>query len=153
MDPLTIFMAMAVGGSLLQAGGQFAGGASQARAMQANARQAFRQAQDVKRIAGEEAGMLREEGEAFKAEQRVGYLSSGIDIQSGTPLQVLAETAGKIEADARRIELQGNIDAYNLYLEGRQLQKGATATRRTTALGAGTTLLSSTANIARARVG
>jgi len=77
-----------------------------------NARIEAENAAAAKRRYDYEAKIKREENERLSSKQRALYAKSGVEIDSGTPLLVLAEEARKMEEDALFIEEQGNVE-YN----------------------------------------
>uniref|UniRef100_A0A6M3IJH7 Uncharacterized protein n=1 Tax=viral metagenome TaxID=1070528 RepID=A0A6M3IJH7_9ZZZZ len=104
-----------IGGPLLEAfGGQQAGKAqqieleNQATIAEYNARLSEMQAEEERRKAGLEAEKQRKEARTFQAKQRALYGVSGVQMR-GSPLAVLAETAGELELDRLRIIREGEF--------------------------------------------
>lgn len=82
------------------------------------------QARATEAAGREEARRLREKNEAFLSRQRARYAAAGVVGTEGTPLAVLAETAGKLELEsqdaiyqsslkAREYDWQSQIERYN----------------------------------------
>jgi len=107
---LDLFMALA---SFTQAGAQIGLGAAAKKS-------SGRQAQLAREAGAEEARLERVKGRKIAAKQRVAFAKSGVLIDEGTPLDVLAQTAADTELnalraafgfdqDADRIESAGNL--------------------------------------------
>jgi hypothetical protein len=111
-----------------------------------NAKLAENQAQQVDMDARESVKRRREQNRRFMGMQRTAYAKSGVTIE-GSPLEVMAETAGILELEA--------LDASRLAeQQGRALRGQAALDRRVGStqaraynIGAGASLLSGAANI------
>lgn len=84
---------------------------SQEQAANYNALVALREADASRQAAAYEEDRLREQGEKFKARQRMLFLKGGVDISEGTPLLVEMDTAAQLELDAQAIRWKGEIGA------------------------------------------
>lgn len=86
-------------GSLLGAGGAIQQGQAQAAQDRANANLAKAQADDALARGGQQAGLLRMRTSQVIGQQKVGYAASGVDTQSGSPLQTMASSRMMGELD------------------------------------------------------
>jgi hypothetical protein len=68
-------------------------------------------AQQIERTAAEEEAVHREKVKRLMASQRALYAKAGVDIASGSPLIVMAETAAEGEEEAQRIKRTGRESA------------------------------------------
>ena len=105
-------------------------GNEQKKALDYNADVMDAQAQSERDAATFEENRQREANAKLRARQRVAYLSSGVDLGEGTPLETLGDQAGKMEMDAMAIRYNGEIKAKqsssqaNIYrMQGVQAQK------------------------------
>lgn len=69
------------------------------------------QARATEAAGREEARRLREKNEAFLSRQRARYAAAGVVGTEGTPLAVLAETAGKLELESQDAIYQSSLKA------------------------------------------
>ncbi len=77
------------------------------------------QAAEVERMAALDEWRTRRYGETVLSSQRSGYAKAGVDLDSGSPLEVMAETAAQIDLDARIIKYNGAMEAARLRNEAR----------------------------------
>jgi len=89
-------VAAIVGGTILKGASQVVAGAKQKKI-------AGEEAKYLERLGEQEEREFRESGELFKREQRAALGSSGAVLGSGSPLELMDETARKIEEDALKI--------------------------------------------------
>lgn len=89
--------------------------------------QALRQYGDIAyREALLEADRVMEQGRQFKADQKMSYVMSGVQVQ-GTPLQVLEDTSLKIGDEVNAIKRRGEAQKWLAYAEASQTRlKGVT---------------------------
>ena len=88
------------------------------------------ESQSVLTSANAEAGRVRREGEAFMGQTRATQAASGVDIASGSPADVAAQSARGIEEDALNVIYAGRLKAYGKDLEAdafRRQRKGGQA--------------------------
>lgn len=95
--------------TLQQAKAESKAAKSNAAIADANAALELANAEAARKKALYDANVKREENERLSSRQRALYAKAGVDIDSGTPLLVLAEQARDMEEDARNIELQGEV--------------------------------------------
>jgi len=118
-----IGIGLQVAGSLGGAIGSIFGGKSEKRAAEARARQLEIQAQEILRRSELNQERIRKEGESFTASQASGFAKGGIDLGTGSPLLVIAETALQFDKDIAEERRQSEFDAA-------QVRAGAAAARR-----------------------
>lgn len=136
-----------IGGPLLGAYGQAQSGKAQqielenqAAIAEYNARLAEMQAGEERRKASVEADKQRKEARMFQAKQRALYGVSGVQMR-GTPLTVLAETAGELELDRLRILREGEFArSYQLSRAAGQRLVSSAYKSKAEAVGRGTSL-------------
>lgn len=73
-----------------------------------------------------EAERYAEEGAKFKASQAVSYLKSGVEL-SGSPLDVLTETALTIQENISAIRAGGRAAEFDAHIEAEQIRMGGRA--------------------------
>ena len=110
MDSLTtVFQGLSAVGSAVSGWSQYKGGKAQEGAYKYNAEIAVQKAQH-------EEELSRAKYEQLKGKQAVLYAKSGVDLSSGSPLLVMADTAFQEEQEAQYIEKGGEnewkIDRY-----------------------------------------
>lgn len=90
-------------GNVAQAGGQVISAKAQADALETQA--ALTEAKSKIQSA-----RIRRAGVKLMSAQRAGYAKAGVTLE-GTPTEVLAETAGDVEFEARMVEKFGAMEA------------------------------------------
>ncbi len=140
--------AIAAGSAVVGTGAMVAGGVVQANAQSEAASQtekqallaeqqaidnqklANRSAADVLRIGGVEAGRVRTQASQVVGEQRAAYASSGVDVDSGTAMdvQIAARMIG--ELDANTIRNNAAREAWGIKTQGRQMRKQGEQARK-----------------------
>jgi hypothetical protein len=98
MDPTTIMVIGAVSAAI-GAGGSIMSGISQSNMAKYNAEVARRSAETARKAGEFEYARRQEAGAEFLSKQRTLYGAAGVETE-GSPLLVMAETAGKVERDA-----------------------------------------------------
>ncbi len=133
MDPVTIsLMAIAVG-TAVSTVGSIVQGKQMSEVAKAQGDLALQKG------AAEEA-RIRDEKARIMASQRTGYGASGLDISSGSPLAVLADTATEAELDALRARWTGESE--------NRLQRFYAGNYKTASyFGAGSTILTGASKI------
>ena len=87
-----------IAGTALTGYGQYAAGQQEKANAEYNAKVQQQQAEQERKAAGYEAGLMGEEGRRLQARRRVLFAKAGLS-GAGTPLLVLQDTASKIEQD------------------------------------------------------
>ena len=106
-------------------------------------------AQDAQRRGGLEEDRFRRQQSLLQGEQVSGLAAAGVELDSGAPLQILADTAEATELDARTIRYNAQLEAWGLRNQGEghaaqarlALAEGRNA-RNSAYLSAGSSLLS-----------
>lgn len=88
------------------------------------------------------------QAEQFMSEQRAGYAKAGVDLSSGSPLEVMADTAGQVELDRQIIRYRGDVEKARWLNEAKMARYNAKTALISGILGMGGSLISSSANLA-----
>jgi hypothetical protein len=159
-EPTTIAMASlamtALGGGVsaygqVQQGKAAEGQANyQAAVGRNNAIIAERQARDSEERGAADELAQRRQTAAVLGKQRAGMAANGVDLSSGSPLDILGDTAAFGELDALTVRSNAAREAYGFRAQGSQFTSDAAAqqiagrnTRKASYIGAGSTLLTS----------
>ena len=121
--------------------GSIMGGESERDAHMYNQRLYEQRAKAVEQTAASETKLMQERGRKFKATQEAGYAKSGAMIDSGTPLLVMAETAGDIQRDILEQRRNRTIQAQQMRSAGEMERYKGRMASRAGYMKAGTTLL------------
>jgi hypothetical protein len=128
--------AAAAAGAGVQVAGNIKQGKAAAASADAQADQDVRNAHlaheaelDVLRRGSIDAGKARAEGQQVIAEQRLGFTASGVDVGSGTALDVQGDTRELSEFQAAEIEVAAARDAWGYRTKGINYQEQAKVTR------------------------
>jgi hypothetical protein len=157
MDPVT---AILIGGVAMRAAGSIVEGNAQASNYQSQ-QSAYDYNADVavenSRIAWQQAG-AREEAQRRRGRQVLGAQAAataqaGVDVGSGSPLAIAAQSARNAELDALNIRYEGglqargfDIEAENLRYQGRVAGQNAKNARRAGYWGAASSIIGGAAN-------
>lgn len=141
MSLLTVATGLALGGTAVSAVSQIAQGNNQANVMEANAKVAEQQAAAEQESAKQETLKLSRQSRQTIGTQAAMYGASGIDISSGSPLDVMARTAANYESDIQTVGYAGDTRAAADQYQADIYRYGAKAQRLGGYLGAGATLL------------
>jgi hypothetical protein len=114
LGAVSVGSALAVGGGIVSAMGAIQSGNAQAKMAEHNANATLQQAK-----ANED--LQRRRSEAALARGRVAVSASGIEM-SGSPLDVMAQSAADAELDALTVRYGGNVRADQLRMQGRAAQ-------------------------------
>lgn len=112
-----------------------------------NAKLAENQAAQVDMEARESVRRRREQNRRFMAMQRTAYAKSGVTIE-GTPLEVMAETAGILELEALDASRQASQQSMALRGQAAYDRRVGSTQARAAYIGAGASLLSGVAGMA-----
>ncbi len=134
-EPATIIAGVGLGMQVL-------GGQQQARASASasefdasvamtNAANAERTAADIRTLGHEAEVQQMRRVRALTGQQRTGYAAANVDSNSGTALDVIAESAGEGMADASRIRSNALREAWGYTTQAGQLRQEAAYGRRT----------------------
>ena len=106
-------------GTGLSVYGQFQRGQAAASAAEANAKMAEQQAATLDQENRENLRRQRIENQRLLSRQRAGYAAAGVQIGTGSPLEVQAETAGILELDLLDQNRASQVQQNNLFNQAR----------------------------------
>ena len=132
--------ALMVLGTLTQASSQVQAGKTQAALFEYNAQVAEQQASLARKRGEIEADQQRRKAKRLSAQQRALYGASGVKL-TGSPAQVLIDTAMEQEFDARMIEYNASIESMNAMSDASISLMKAQQARSSSYMNAGSTLL------------
>jgi hypothetical protein len=131
-----LMAALAIGGTILSAAGQYQQGKAQAEAARFNSKVADMNAKISERRARDalERGKLdeqrkRTEVARFKGRQMAAIGASGADVSFGSPLDTLVDTAVLGELDALTIRSNAAREAYDYRVDAANRRSSATLNR------------------------
>lgn len=131
-----ISTAASVAGTAIGVMGQMQSAKAQAAASEYQAKQSRIMAEDaLKRGAAEEQAQRRKTS-GLEGRQRAVMAASGLDIGSGSPLSILADTAQLGELDAQTVRANANREAQQLNAQGTLFDAQAQNQRSAGVLGA-----------------
>jgi len=130
MDPFTWVVLAMLAGTTATAYGQYQAGQSQKKLAEYNAALAKREA-DI------EADRFKREKVTLASRMRAGYGAAGVQM-SGTPLEVMDQTAKDIESDIALTRWKGDVEAGLYRYKGRVAGRSGTWKAGTTLLTGGT---------------
>lgn len=136
-------------GTAATIGGQLYAAEQAAQAQEYNAQIAEQQAEVERQHANIEAARQRRDTQKLLSTQRARYGASGVAF-TGSPLEVLSETAEDAEYDALLTEWVGRMRGGYYDAEAGMRRRSARSERIGSYIGAGTTFLSSVGNLALA---
>jgi hypothetical protein len=159
--PAAAMMAASLAASAAAAGASAYGAVQQGKAAEGqanyqaavgrnNAIIAERQARDAEERGASEELAQRRQTAAGLGKQRAGMAANGVDLSSGSPLDILGDTAAFGELDALTVRSNAAREAYGYRNQASQFTSDAAAqkiagrnTRKASYIGAGSTLLTS----------
>jgi hypothetical protein len=117
-------------GTTQRAQAQRAAGEANAQILEADARTAESAAGDS--IARGQAGATRllVDSSRFIGKQKASYAAAGVDTQSGSPLDVLSDSAGLSELDAKLIETNAAREAWGYKTQAGDFRRRAALSRQ-----------------------
>lgn len=139
MQAIPILM---LAGTAISAIGQISQGNSANKIAQANAQLALQEGESRREAHKYEGLKLSREKNAMISEQKALYGASGVDISSGTPLDVMAKTAVEYERDIGMTGLAGDKAMLRAQNEAEIYKYQGKQAKTAGWLGAGSTLLS-----------
>lgn len=147
-DPVSLGMIASLAGTGISAYGQIQQGNAEAAAAQYEQKQDAILAEDaLKRGAQEEQGQRRKTA-ALEGRQRAVMAASNVDIGSGSPLNVLADTATLGELDAQVIKGNAQREAVGYQTSGNMAGMRANSAKQAGMIGAFSTALSGVGTLA-----
>jgi hypothetical protein len=135
-------------GTLLQAFGQIESARSEARAAKASSRSLDAQADEVLRRAEINVETLGLQGQELQGEQLSAIAKGGVDVSSGSALQVIEEGALNIRKEQARVRREAEFEARQLRIQAKSLRRAARKAGRAGAIGAIGTIATGAGSIA-----
>jgi hypothetical protein len=130
-------------GGLTSAYGQYQQGQYQGDVADENARRLRMEAADAELRGGMEGDQIRREGRKVAGQQAASIAASGVSMASGSPLDILTETAELSERDAMVAENNAKRAAYGYRTAATDSRSQGAMARRAGTFGAGATILGS----------
>ena len=146
-DPVTATLVIAAASGVLTAGSMVQSGQQARNAANYNAIVARENAKAAELQAAERAKRIRSQGKSLLAKQRALYGASGVDLMFGSPLLVLADTAGQIELEAQDAIFAGKTQAAGLRSEAGGILAEGRAKTQAANIGTFSSLLSTGAKM------
>lgn len=132
--------ALIAGAGIMSMAGQYSAGAMESASAKYNAAIADAQARISKTVGEIEAYRVRKEAKRFLGTQHALQAKSGIEL-SGSPLQVMIESAAEYELDAQITEYNAELDRIRYSSEATVYNQAAKWARISSYYGMGNTLL------------
>ncbi len=145
MAPATIAiaaLAMSAVGTGVSALGQYRQGQATEAAQEYNAKVSEANAEAIKAKAAYEEDISRDKLKRLMGTQRALYGKAGVDISSGSPLLVLADTAAQGEKEALAIRYGGDVEATQQKNQARLQRLYGKSAYSSGLIGAGSTFFS-----------
>lgn len=121
--------------------GQYQQGKAQSQIARLNAQRADQQAREAQRLGAAQAYNTMLEGRQLLAQQRTAFAANGVNIATGSPLDVSYDTAGQIAYNAAQQRANAGREANQYYTQAEQLRQQATYYRQSGRNAAVSTLL------------
>lgn len=94
-----------------------------------------------------ELEQFNRQAEQFQSSQRAGYAKAGVELSSGSPLEVLADTAGQIQLDRNIIRYRGDVEKASWLNQASMARYNSKISLISGILNMGGSLISSGANL------
>jgi hypothetical protein len=114
---------------------EFQAGQTQADIADANAKAADMRAGYAEQAGGAEAGRVRSEGTKVIGEQRAALAANGVDVSSGSAVNLFSSTRAASELDAQQARVNGALDAWGYRQQADTQRAQAQLARRNSVLG------------------
>jgi hypothetical protein len=139
-------------GTLTSAKAQLDQGAAKQQIAQYNAQAQEQRAQQLEQEAEARAAIQGRANQRGLASIRSAYAGAGVDVNQGTPLEVMSDAAAELELQKQMILYGGKVGAYNARVQGNiDLMMGNYA-QQAAATGANATLLTGATRIGQQAV-
>lgn len=148
----TVLTVMAVAGMAMQAYGQYQEGQDAKKASEYNASISRQEAELARQSGALDAERQRKQTGKIVGTQKTQYGASGVEL-TGSPLDVMIETAAEGELDARIIEYNANVLAAKGMSQAAYDEKLAGIYERSGMMKAGSTLLTQGSKISSDYIG
>jgi hypothetical protein len=109
--PLVAYAAVAAVGAAVTAVASISSGIAQQNAAEYNAQVDKNNAEQAQEAAGAQASVVEQQAAEKVAAQKAAYAASGVDVNTGTPVDVLTSTAASGKLDALTVRYGGQVRA------------------------------------------
>lgn len=144
---LTVMAATGVAGAGVSAYGAYRQGQAQSAALDYNAQVAAQNAQATKEKAAYDVEQSQRRAKIIMGKQIAAYGKAGVDVGSGSPLEVLMMQAADAERDAYNIKYTADITSGRYLSQAGQLETQADNTMTAGYLNTGSSLLQGIGNL------
>jgi hypothetical protein len=110
-DPVTILASVAAIGSLTSAAGSISAGMAQANAAKFDQQVDANNARQAEQAADAQAVVSQQTTDQKLGQQKVAYGASGVDVNTGSPVDVMTSTAAQARLDALNLRYGGRMTA------------------------------------------
>jgi hypothetical protein len=140
-DPITALTAVAAVGTAASVAGSISSGIAQSQAANYNAEVDRNNAIQAQQAADQQAVVTQQQTQSKIGQQKVDYAASGVDVGTGTPLDVMNDTATKGKLDALTLRYGGQVQGLRDTSAATLAQYQGYSALTAGALNAGSTLL------------
>lgn len=140
-DPVTALTAVAAIGTATTTIGSISSGMAQQQAANYNAEVDRNNAIQAQQASDQQAVVSQQQTQGKLAEQKVMFAASGVDVGTGTPLDVMSDEASKGKLDALTLRYGGLVQGLRDTSAGTLAESQGSAAATAGYLGAGATLL------------
>jgi hypothetical protein len=148
-----IGLGLAIGGTALNVIGKVKAGNAQDKAAKADAAVGERRAIDVEEAGQEEEARFRAGVRGLIGKQRVGFAAQGVEVSSGSAVDVQADAAYLGELDAIQIKNNAAREAWGIRQDAEQIRRSGSIAKSESRWGAATSILSTGSSLIEARYG
>lgn len=142
-DPVSATIALTAAAGGTQALGQYQQSKAESNMLKQNARLADQQARDARAMGAIQEERVRRQVRQAAGAQRAALGANGVDIGSGTALDLQADTAGQGEQDAYLTRANALREAWGFKVQANNYRNQAMLTRKAGKMAAAGTLLGS----------
>lgn len=150
MDPLTIFLIGSIGFKFVSS---ILGGNAAKKAADYNAQVSEQLAQDALDKGRADEQMYRQGVKTLMGAQRADFAGQGVEVDTGSPVDVRADTAYLGEQDAQQIRLNAQREAWGYRAQAQSERMQGSAAQRQGYFNAADAVLGGTASLLMAKYG
>lgn len=147
MDYQTMSMGMQGIATATNAWGQYQQGRAREKRLEYQSRMEDLQADRIKFRGDWEEKRAREKGSQVKGAQRAGYAAGNVQVDTGSPLDILTATDREIDMDAAMIRYNAEAEAGSRRMQGGLYRAAGRTARTESLLQAGSTLVAGGSNM------
>lgn len=148
-----ISLALAAGGTAMNAVGQIKAGNKAKEAGEQSGQILEARARDARAIGADEESRYRASVRGLIGSQRAGFAAQGVDVGSGSAVDVQADAAYLGELDALTIRNNAAREAWGYEVEADQARKGGAIAQKESRWGAVTSIAGTAGSLAAQRYG